>query len=351
MLRFCNIILIRESRGINMMPKLPFHLNKNQVMKHHLFVSLLLLLLGWSPYVMGQGIISQYNDHKGYFGRFGSSARAGQLLIGDDKIQTDKLIITTPGSPPVPSPTLRLNPFNGNVSVGNAISNKGVLNVRSHQESISTRDIQLESNGNIGSEGSLFFQLDDDDNELASFRVKGSDFKNDLLFIGENGVSFFTTDLVIFGEITANNIKSNDIFTIGFSDVEVLGQFGDELFASENGFVYGDNDDIFTSPQLGAAVNLPHQAKITKIEILFKDNISDEGFCAKLLEIDNLAITDSELFSRCTSASFASSSWQKWSNSVDVTINNADKLYFFTFESGSWGDKIHLRQVKIYFTY
>jgi hypothetical protein len=281
--------------------------------------SLILIFFGCLPSVAGQGIISQYMDQNGYFGRFGLNQISGQLLIGDERIQTDKLIIGIPGVPPAPAPTLRLNPLSGNVSIGSTVVDMGALTIRSHEESLSTRDLQFESNGNVGSEGSIFFQLDDDNNENASFRIKGSDFKNDLFFVGEHGSSFFNTDLTIFGKVIAENLRTSDIYTIGFSDVEVLDQYGDELYASINGYVYGDNDDAFSSPQLGAAVNLPHQATISKIEILFKDNLDDENFCVELFEMSNLSNTRTSLFNRCSTNSFASGSWQKWSNNVDVT--------------------------------
>ena len=301
--------------------------------------------------LLGQGLISELSDTKGYLARLGSKGlNKTHLLLGNNKIQTNALRLSILGQPIPPAPTLHLNPVSGKVTIGNTYGDSGALTIRSFSDSEETRDLQFENHGNIGTEGSLFINLDDDNNANEFFTIKNSKGTN-IFRVGENGSNFLLGNLVVAGQIVSTNVRVNDIFTIGYSDVEALNQYGDELFVHHDGLVYGDNNDNFISAQLGASINLPHNASITKVEVYYRDHDDEGYFCVGLYSMDNLSSTKNLLWEQCSSAEFSSTYWQKWSHNINVPIDNLNKIYAVEFVGRNYGETLGFRQMKIYFDY
>ena len=307
-----------------------------KIIKCIVWISLLTSQLAFS-----QGVVSQFTDAKGYYARFGAiGLNQSHLLIGNHRIQTNKISIGLPGAPPPISPTLKLNPLGGNITMGNTITDFAALTIRSFNESYLSKDIHFEGDGRIVTDGKLYFQIDSDNNEGGQIYFYNH---NETLFrINEVGNSYLKGNFHVDGKITADNVKSSDIHTIGFSDVEALNDFGDELYTSSNGYAYGDNATGFYMYQLGAALNLPHQAKITKIEVIYKDNNNEYEFGIELRKINNFSNSHTTIYNRSTTDSYSSSSWQKFSNNVDIDIDNNNSIYYFAVVSGDWGNNIFL---------
>ncbi len=317
-------------------------------MKTRILVGLL-LSLGLVSNSISQGISSQLADDQGYFGQFGKTGlNMNYLCIGADRIQTAKNVVVLPGGS-IPRPTLRLNPIGGKVTIGGGITDPaGTLTILSHLDNNAARDIHFKNQGNIGSDGSIYVVLDQDNNGDDFFSVKGSEFDDDLFWVGENGRAYLKGDLVVDGKITS---KSSDILTIGFLDVEVFNESGDELYTELEGYVYGYSDYLVPGafPTLGAAVNLPHRARITKIEVIFKDNNPEEWFGVYFISLSDVSDSKRTLYRQSSTAEFADPNWQKWSQDLDVPVDNANRLYYVDFSSSDWGEEIFLRQVKIYY--
>ncbi len=151
----------------------------------------------FSVITTAQGLVSQYDDGSGNYLRLGLNGSIAfpntNLYVGVDKIETYKLSLVNPA--PI-RPTLHLNPVSGHVTIGPTEEDFATLTIRSFNEATNPIDLRLEGHGRISSQGSFYFQLDDNNNANEYFSVKGSAF-NDLFWIGENGFNYMKGNLSI----------------------------------------------------------------------------------------------------------------------------------------------------------
>ncbi len=313
----------------------------------------LLLSLGFVSNSISQGISSQLADGQGYFGLFGQTGlNMNYLRIGADRIQTAKNVVVLPGGS-IPRPALRLNPIGGQVTIGGGITDPaGTLTILSPLDNNATRDIHFNNQGNVGSDGSIYMVLDQDNNGDDFFSVKGSDFDDDLFWVGENGHAYLKGDLVVEGKVSSSNIRGKQIATVGFTDFEAYRDYGDELYLGADQAARSSASGL-RPRHLAASLKIPHGSRITRIEVVFIDDDPEEAFCIDFYETGLTRYSSSTpgnlLYNRCTTPGYSVSGFQIWSAIVDVPVDAAGNFYWFDCYSGDWSGTLAIRHINVYY--
>jgi len=324
-----------------------------QTMKHITAIILFLLLSYYQG--IGQGLESQYSDTDGNFLRLGPPpggiSGSTNLYFGKDKIETFKSGVVFGGL----RPTLRLNPVSGNVTIGPTDGDFSTLTIKSYVESNDVTngvDIRLEGHGRIGTQGSMYIQIDDNNTADEFFSIKDSGW-GDLFYVGENGSNYLKGDITIDGDVTVNGSISADL------EMKVI-EIGCAHFIPNNDEVIeytfinviGNTCRLEDShgSMLGA-FSLPHNAIVNKVELLYYDNSSSDIefwlYSYNSTSYNASGLTQHILYDSSSSddvirkASFENLNFQ---------VDNIDRSYHMGVESSDWGlDKVEFRAVKIYY--
>lgn len=304
------------------------------------------IFIAFTSTFYAQGLTSNYSDANGAYLRLGP--KPTQFSIPVNLNFSGNSIFTSGG--PITAfrrPTLKLNPINGNVTIGSTESDFAGLTIRSASENQNNVDLRLEGHGHIGIQSSMFIQLDDDADENAFFLIRDSEMNN-LFTVGENGTSYLKGDFIIDGDVKVNG---------SVKGIEEISVFTANSFVVDRGFsairTYGDlwfSEDIASAH---ANVSLPHNARITKIEVIYKDN-SNSDIEVSLRSVADLessvVLSPTNLFAWDSSDS--SQFMRKAAvNNLDIVIDNVNNNYRLYIYSDDWGGStIIFRSVKIYYT-
>ena len=294
--------------------------------------------------VCSQGLISQSADSNGNYLRVGPRGNLFNpnplmLNLGHNSISTEGGLFGF-----LRKPTLKLNPESGNVTIGATQSDVAGLSIRAFNEAAGGVDLRLEGEGRVGIQSSMFIQLDDDNNENAYFLIRDGENKN-IFTVGETGQSYLKGDITITGDIKLNGrITGNEEMEI------ISGASFQGAYDSEVAILRSDTWVINGHAHLRANLNLPNNAKITKIDILYLDNSPDD-IDVEISSIANLSNSFHTDHFQWDSSNSSSNIRQATIDNLNFTIDNLNRVYFVKLYSRDWGrDAVKFRAIKIYYT-
>lgn len=228
----------------------------------------LLLNLNYS-----QGVISQFADGNGYYAKFGSpnGILAKYVNIGSTTIQTSGLF-----NPP---PSLKINQDGGNVTIGNTDADNAKLTVRADNES--QVDIRVEGTGIVSTQGSFYFQVDDNNNANEYFVVESGGSGEDLFWIGENGFNFLRGNLAIGDPITNKHASG---FRLSVDGKIISEEVRVELDSNWPDYVFDKDYSLMPLSQLKSEIErIGHLPGIPSAKV-----VEEEGF--ELGEMNRLLV-------------------------------------------------------------
>ena len=301
------------------------------------------LLLGFSFSLYSQSMILENADINGYFLTIGSESNKTNSLpyslnFSPNSISTDGI-----GFGALKKPTLKLNPISGNVTIGRTLSDIAALNIRALDESRGGLDLRLEGDGHIASENSMFIQLDDDNNDDSYFRIRDSKMNN-LFTVGETGQSTFSGDLTVTGDINLlGSINGSDGMEI------ISGRAFEGASSLEKSIYLGTITFADSLAEVTANINIPHNATITKVKIIYYDN-SDSDIAVGIRSLDDSITTLTSHFN-WTSPGTHHNSRTVTIDNLNIAIDNLNNIYYVNLESDDWGQNtIRFTAIKIFYT-